>query len=76
MPEHVVAEALGGIVRFVGRILVEFFLEFIIRGTGYALLRAVRSEVKPDDTSCLVVGLVFWAVVAVGGFFAWRVVAA
>ncbi|MBB3922808.1 MULTISPECIES: hypothetical protein [Xanthomonas] len=73
---EIAGEALGGIVRVVGRILFEVFFELTIQGTGYILVRTVRPEAEPDDTICTVVGLLFWVVVGVGGYFVYRATAA
>ena len=73
---EIAGEALGGIVRVVGRILFEVFFEFIIQGTGYVLVRTVRPKTEPDDTVCTVVGLLFWVVVGIGGYFTYRTTAA
>ena len=73
---EIAGEALGGIVRVVGRILFEVFFEFIIQGTGYVLVRTVRPKTEPDDTVCTVVGLLFWVVVGIGGYFTYRATAA
>ena len=74
--EEITGQALGGIARFVGRILFESIFEFIIQGTGFILVRTVRSTTKPDDTACVVVGLLFWVAVSVGGYFVYRAIAA
>ena len=73
---EIAGEALGGIVRVVGRILFEVFFEFTIQGTGYVLVRTVRPKTEPDDTVCTVVGLLFWVVVGIGGYFTYRATAA
>ena len=73
---EIAGEALGGIVRVVGRILFEVFFEFIIQGTGYVVVRTVRPKTEPDDTVCTVVGLLFWVVVGIGGYFTYRATAA
>ena len=73
---EIAGEAIGGIVRVVGRILFEIFFELIIQGTGYVLVRTVRPKTEPDDTVCTVVGLLFWAAVGVGGYFVYRATAA
>ena len=73
---EIAGEALGGIVRVVGRILFEVFFEFIIQGTGYVLVRTVRPKTEPDDTVCTVVGLLFWVVAGIGGYFTYRATAA
>lgn len=73
---EIASDALGGVARVVGRILFEVFFEFIIQGTGYVLVRTVRPKTEPDDTVCAVVGLLFWAAVGVGSYFAYRAAAA
>jgi hypothetical protein len=37
MVGEVMAEAAGGVLRFVGRVLFEVGFEFLIQGTGYFL---------------------------------------
>jgi hypothetical protein len=47
----IAGEALGGVVRVVGRILFEIVFEFIIRGTGYVLIRLSKPGYEPGDTA-------------------------
>ncbi len=72
----IAGEALGGIFRFIGRILFEMVFEVVIRGTGYALVRLFRPQADPSDTACAVVGLSVWVGAAVGGFWLYRHLAA
>ena len=69
-------EMLGGVIRVVGRIFFEVFFELLIKGVGYALLRAVRPKLEPSETACAVIGLLFWAIAGVGGYFIYRASAA
>ena len=69
-------EALGGVVRFVGHIFFEVVFEFLIKGTGYALIRLVRPKYEPSESLCGGVGLIFWVAIAIGGFFFYRATAA
>ena len=73
---EIAGEALGGILRVVGRILFEVFFELIIKGTGYALVRLVRPKPEPSETACAVVGLLFWGAVGIGSYFIYRTSAA
>lgn len=69
-------EALGGVLRFFGHILFEVVFEFLIKGTGYALIRLVRPRYEPRESLCGGVGLLFWVALAVGGFYLYRAYAA
>jgi len=66
---EIAGEALGGIVRFVGRLLVELVFELLIQGTGYAVLKALRPRQEPGDTASAVVGLLVWVAVAAAGLW-------
>lgn len=66
---EIAGEALGGIARFVGRILFEIVFEFIIQGTGSALLRLFRPRSEPSDTACALVGILFWVGAVVSGLW-------
>ena len=72
---EIAGEALVGILRVVGRILFEVFFEFILRGTGYALIRLFRPRSDPSDTACAIVGILFWIAVGTGGYFIYRAAA-
>ena len=59
----IAGETLGGIFRFVARLLVEVVVEILIQGTGYLILRTARPKSEPGETACTVAGMAFWAVV-------------
>lgn len=61
MAGELVVEAVGGIVRAVVSLLVEVLFEFGVRGTGRVLLRLRRRQEEPDEATCIVAGLAFWA---------------
>jgi len=65
----IVGEALGGVARIAGRIVVELVFEVVVQGTGYALLRLFRPDHEPSDTACAVVGLSFWVGVVAAGYW-------
>lgn len=68
----IAGEALGGVLRFIGRLLFEVVVEVLIQGTGHVILRTVRPKSEPGETACTLVGLVFWATVIVLGWFLYR----
>jgi hypothetical protein len=68
----IAGEALGGVFRFVGRLLFEVVVEVLIQGTGHVILRTVRPKSEPGETACTLVGLLFWATVIVLGWFLYR----
>jgi len=65
-------EAVGGVVRFVGRVLFEIVFEVMIHGTGYAVIKVFRPQSEPSDKSCAIVGLAIWAGAAGLGFWFYR----
>lgn len=70
---ELVGELAGGILRFIGRLLLEIVFEFLIKGVGYLLCRPFsRKKLDPDSASVAVVGLAFWAVVGIGVYFLTR----
>ena len=73
---EIAGEALGGIFRVIGRVLIEVFFELILQGTGYFLLKLVRPKHEPSDAACAIAGILFWLVMAVGGYFIYKAAAA
>lgn len=55
-------DALGGVFRFIGRLLAELVLELLVKGAGRAMLRILRPRSEPGDTAATLAGLLFWAV--------------
>ena len=73
---EIAGEALGGIIRVAGRLVLEIFFELIIQGTGYALIRTLKPAHQPTDRACAIVGLAFWAAVGFGSYLLYRAAAA
>ena len=65
MPGEIIGEVAGGVLRFIGRMLLEGIFELLIKGVGYLICRPFKRTVDPDSGLVVVVGLVFW--VAMGG---------
>lgn len=72
---EIAGEALGGILRVVGRLVFELVFELMIQGTGYLLIRWVRPRHEPGDAASALVGLLFWAAVAMSGYWLYRTLA-
>ena len=68
----IAGEMLGGAFRFIGRILFEVVVEFLIQGAGHVILRTVRPKSEPSETASTFVGLALWATVIVLGWFLYR----
>ncbi len=64
----IAGEVLGGILRFVAQIIVEFVLEILVKGPGYLIGRLFRKDLDPDGPIVVVVGLGFWIIVLVSIF--------
>jgi TRAP-type C4-dicarboxylate transport system permease small subunit len=62
-------DAFVGLFRAAGRILVEVVFELLIVGAGYLLIRIVKPQSKPSEAKCALVGIAFWLVVGIGGYF-------
>ena len=67
----IAGELLGGILRLIAHTAGEIVLEFLIRGPGYLICRAFGHRVDPDGAASTLVGILFWAVVALVGSLAW-----
>lgn len=63
----VVGEVAGGVLKFVGRLILEVVFEFLIKGLGYIICRPFsRRKLDPDSGLVVVVGLMIWVAVGVG----------
>jgi hypothetical protein len=69
-------DAIGGIFRVAGRILIEVFFELLIKGAGYVLIRMIKPKPAPTETECAIVGLLFWLAVGIGGYYIYHATAA
>ena len=68
----VAGELLGNAFRVVARLVLEVFVELLVKGVGYGIIKAFRPRSEPGDGACALVGLAFWAVVAVGAVIIYR----
>jgi hypothetical protein len=66
---EIAGEALGGLLRVVGRLLFEIFFELMIQGAGYWLLRRIRPGYEPSRAASGAAGLLFWTAIAAAGFW-------
>lgn len=71
--DDLAGDALGGICRFIGRMLVELVLELLIKGVGYGVLGLLRPGREQSDTVAAVVGLLTWIVVILAAVGLWQV---
>lgn len=63
----VVGEVAGGVLKFVGRLILEVVFEFLIKALGYIICRPFsRRKLDPDSGLVVVVGLMIWVSVGVG----------
>lgn len=68
MAGELIGEALGSVLRFLGRLLMEVVVEFLIRGTGYLLCRLFRRSPDLEDPVVLFIGMAFWVLVATSAY--------
>lgn len=59
----IAGEALGGLIRFVARIVFEIVVEWLLHGTGTLILRVIRPRHEPSETAAILTGLIFWIAV-------------
>jgi len=63
--EDITGHALSGLLRLLGYLVTDVFVEFIIKGPGYLLCRLFKREVDLDSGWVVFVGVIFWA--CIGG---------
>jgi hypothetical protein len=68
----IAGEALGGVFRFIARIVFEIVVEWLLRGTGALILRLVRPRHEPGETAAILTGLVFWIAAIALGLWVYR----
>ena len=73
---EIAGEALGGVIRFVGRMLFELVFELLIQGSGHVVLKTIRPRREPSEVGSTVVGLLVWAAVVGGGIWFYQHAAA
>jgi hypothetical protein len=59
----------GGVLRVIGRLLLEGVIEIAIKGTGCLICRPFKRRVDPDGGLVVAIGIAFW--VAVGAVIYW-----
>ena len=72
MPGEIIGEVAGGVLRFIGHILLEGVFEFLIKGVGYLICRPFKRNVDPDGGVVILAGLVFWGAVGGIGYAVYR----
>lgn len=65
---EIASEVVGGLVRFLAQFFVDVVLEVVIKGPGYIICRSFSEYVNPDGVAVVVVGLLFWVIIGVGGY--------
>jgi hypothetical protein len=59
------------VLEFLLRSFFEFVLENLLASTGRVLIRMVRPRAWPSQGACLLVGLIFWGLVAALAWQGW-----
>lgn len=67
----IAGELLGGLLRIAGQIVSEIVLEYAVRWPGYLICRLFSREVDREGGKVLLVGLVFWVLIVVIGYFSY-----
>lgn len=58
-----IEDVAGGVLKFIGRLVLEVIFEGLIQGTGYLLCRPFSKKLSPDSWIVVFVGCAFWVVV-------------
>ncbi len=64
MPGEIIGEGLAALLRWLLQQPAWFVVEIVLGGTGYLILRLLRSRRAEDGHACVLAGLVFWAATA------------
>lgn len=64
---------LGGLFRLAGQFVIEVVFELAVKGAGYLICRRFAEKVDADGVVVVSVGVLFWSVVAGGGYVLYRV---
>lgn len=63
-------------MRFIVYLFVEIVFESLVKGPGYVIVKYAiygrHKEVDPDNWLVLFMGILFWAILLVGGIFIFR----
>ncbi len=70
---EIAGEVSGGVFRFIVHLIIDVFLEVLVRGTGNLICRVFSRTIDPDGTLVLVIGLLFWIVVVLLGVYGYSV---
>ena len=62
--DEIASGFLRAIFRFLGWVLIEVVLEFLIKGLGYIICRPFK-KVNPDGIAALLVGILAWIFIIV-----------
>ena len=66
----IAGEVVGGVLRFVGNLILDFVPELVLRTPGYLLCKPFKKDIDPDGTLVVCVSLAFWLVI---GIAAWLI---
>ena len=48
----IAGEVLGGVLRFVGNLIIDFVPELLLRAPGYLLCKPFKKDIDPDGGLC------------------------
>ena len=67
MPIEEIASGLFRIIgKLIGQVFLEVILEIILKGPGYIIIKlfSKNKAKEPSETTAFIVGILFWAVIA------------
>jgi len=70
MPLEAIGEGIiRGTIRFFTYLFIDIVLDILIRGPGYLIMKWVfRTYPDPDSFRVLIVGMLFWILIGIGGY--------
>ncbi len=63
---EIASDALGGALRFLGRMFTEVVVEIAVKGLGYQICKRVDNRSTIDSVPSLVVGMIAWTSIGIG----------
>lgn len=73
--DELAGDALGGLFRLLGRMLVEPVFELPIKGVGDGVLRVLRPRHEPSETATTVASLLTWIMAILAAAGRWQALA-
>ena len=65
-------DIVGEVAVVVVRGIVQIFVEILVKGPGYLLVKLFKANAGPDGLIVFLVGILFWMVIAICSFIIYK----